>query len=110
MDTYALWNGYTQADVADRYFRSDGLQVRFEKRSMSEKGGVLDVGHVLHLEQTVSRTCAASARIGPMTRARFCNSAPTADSAPCKLYDYNGKGANLPILARFGQQVPRVRV
>ena len=49
MDYYALWstgtsnpqNGYTQADVADRNFRSDGFQVRFEKRARSDKAGVL---------------------------------------------------------------------
>ena len=41
MNYYALWSGYTQADVADRNFRSDGLQVRFEKKAQSDKGGVL---------------------------------------------------------------------
>jgi hypothetical protein len=34
MNYYALWNGYTQADVADRNFRSDGFQLRFEKKAI----------------------------------------------------------------------------
>jgi hypothetical protein len=38
LNNYPLWGGYTQADVADRYFRSDAGQLRFEKRSFSGKG------------------------------------------------------------------------
>jgi hypothetical protein len=36
MDYYTLWNGYTNVDYPARHFRSDALQVRFEKRAFGE--------------------------------------------------------------------------
>ena len=57
MDYYALWSGYTQADVADRNFRSDGLQLRFEKRAVSDKGGVLTWVTSYTWSKQYSRTC-----------------------------------------------------
>lgn len=36
MDYYTLWNGYNDGDIAGRHFRSDALQVRFEKRAFGE--------------------------------------------------------------------------
>jgi hypothetical protein len=36
LDYYTLWNGYTNADYPGRHFRSDALQVRFEKRAFGE--------------------------------------------------------------------------
>jgi hypothetical protein len=47
LNNYPLWGGYTQADVADRYFRSDAGQLRFEKRSFSGKGSAGIVTWVL---------------------------------------------------------------
>jgi hypothetical protein len=36
LDYYTLWNGYTNVDYPARHFRSDALQVRFEKRAFGE--------------------------------------------------------------------------
>ncbi len=57
MNYYALWNGYTQADVADRNFRSDGLQIRFEKKAQSEKGGILTWVTSYTWSKQYARTC-----------------------------------------------------
>src|SRR6185295_17908076 len=35
MDYYTLWNGYNDGDIAGRHFRSDAMQVRFEKRNFA---------------------------------------------------------------------------
>jgi hypothetical protein len=37
MDYYTLWNGYNMNDIPGRHFRSDALQVRFEKRYLGEQ-------------------------------------------------------------------------
>ncbi len=36
MNNYPLWGGYTDPDDADRYFRSDAGQLRFEKRAFAD--------------------------------------------------------------------------
>jgi hypothetical protein len=57
---YSLWGGYTQADVADRNFRSDALQVRFEKRALGDreaKGGVLTLVFSWTFSKEYSLTC-----------------------------------------------------
>jgi hypothetical protein len=36
LDSFTLWNGYNANDIPGRHFRSDALQVRFERRSFSD--------------------------------------------------------------------------
>lgn len=36
MNYYTLWNGYTNVDYPERHFRSDALQVKFEKRAFGD--------------------------------------------------------------------------
>jgi hypothetical protein len=36
LDYYTLWGGYNDNDIAGRHFRSDALQVRFEKRAFAD--------------------------------------------------------------------------
>lgn len=60
MNYYSMWGGYNQADVADRNFRSDALQVRFEKRALADRmsaGGVLTWVFSYTFSKQYSRTC-----------------------------------------------------
>jgi hypothetical protein len=36
MNNFPLWGGFSNGDVADRYFRSDAGQLRFEKRAFAD--------------------------------------------------------------------------
>lgn len=36
MNNFPLWGGYSDGDLADRYFRSDAGQLRFEKRAFAD--------------------------------------------------------------------------
>jgi len=59
-NAFPLWGGYTQADVADRNFRSDALQVRFEKRALGDvasAGGILTWVVSYTFSKQYSRTC-----------------------------------------------------
>ncbi|HYW47027.1 MAG TPA: TonB-dependent receptor [Bryobacteraceae bacterium] len=60
MNYYSMWGGYTQADVADRNFRSDALQVRYEKRALADRtsaAGVLTWVVSWTFGKQYSRTC-----------------------------------------------------
>ncbi len=60
LNAFPLWGGYTQADVADRNFRSDALQVRFEKRALGDRtssAGVLTWVVSFTFSKQYSRTC-----------------------------------------------------
>ncbi len=43
MNNYPLWGGYTDPDDADRYFRSDAGQLRFEKRAFADANSNIGV-------------------------------------------------------------------
>jgi len=43
MNNYPLWGGYTDPDDADRYFRSDAGQLRFEKRAFADANSTVGV-------------------------------------------------------------------
>jgi len=43
MNQFPLWGGWSNGDLADRYFRSDALQVRFEKRAFGSADGNLGI-------------------------------------------------------------------
>jgi hypothetical protein len=102
MDNYPLWstgttgtqNGYTQADVADRYFRSDGLQVRFEKRSMSEKGGILTWVTSYTWSKQYANLCCIG-QTWAYDQGAVLQLSPNGSTGTLQLYDYKGKGANL---------------
>jgi hypothetical protein len=43
MNNYPLWGGYSDPDDADRYFRSDAGQLRFEKRAFADANSSVGV-------------------------------------------------------------------
>jgi Carboxypeptidase regulatory-like domain len=43
LNNYPLWGGFTMGDDADRYFRSDAGQLRFEKRAFADANSGLGV-------------------------------------------------------------------
>jgi hypothetical protein len=43
MNAYPLWGGWSNGDLADRYFRSDAGQMRFEKRAFADANSSLGV-------------------------------------------------------------------
>jgi hypothetical protein len=94
MNAYSLWGGYTQADVADRNFRSDGLQVRFEKRSISDKGGVLTWVTSYTWSKQYSRTCCVG-QDWAYNQGAILQLNPSGSAGTLATYDYNGKDANL---------------
>jgi hypothetical protein len=94
MDYYALWSGYTQADVADRNFRSDALQVRFEKRMRSNEAGVFTWVTSYTFSKQYSRTCCLGQNWA-YNQGAIYQLSPDAQSGTLKVYDYNGKDANL---------------
>jgi hypothetical protein len=94
MDYYSLWSGYTQADVADRNFRSDGFQVRFEKRARSNAAGVFTWVAAYTFSKQYSRTCCLGQNWA-FNQGAIYQLSPDATSGTLKLYDYQGKDANL---------------
>jgi hypothetical protein len=60
MNNYPLWGGYSDGDLADRYFRSDALQVRFEKRAFGDsnsKVGVMTFTLAWTFSKEYAQTC-----------------------------------------------------
>jgi hypothetical protein len=102
MDYYALWstgtsgtqNGYTQADVADRNFRSDGFQVRFEKRARSDKAGVLTWVTSYTWSKQYSSTCCLGQSYA-YNQGAVLQLSPNGSTGTLALYDYKDKNANL---------------
>jgi hypothetical protein len=102
MDYYALWstgtsgtqNGYTQADVTDRNFRSDGFQLRFEKRAISEKAGVLTWVTSYTWSKQYSRTCCLGQSYA-YNQGAILKLSPDGSTGTLQTYDYQGKDANL---------------
>jgi hypothetical protein len=94
MDFYSLWSGYTQADVSDRNFRSDGLQVRFEKRMRSNEAGVFTWVTSYTFSKQYSRTCCLGQNWAYDTGAIYVLN-PSGTSGSLVTYPYNGKDANL---------------
>ena len=43
MNNFPLWGGWSNGDLADRYFRSDAGQMRFEKRALADANSSLGV-------------------------------------------------------------------
>lgn len=43
MNNFPLWGGWSNGDVADRYFRSDAGQLRFEKRAFADANSAAGV-------------------------------------------------------------------
>jgi Carboxypeptidase regulatory-like domain len=56
-NAYSLWGGYTQADVADRNFRSDALQVSFQKRAFQTELGAMSFQLSYTFSKQYSLTC-----------------------------------------------------
>jgi len=54
---YSLWGGYTQADVADRNFRSDALQVSVQKRTFQTDVGSMSFVLSYTFSKQYSLTC-----------------------------------------------------
>jgi hypothetical protein len=94
MDYYALWSGYTQADVADRNFRSDGFQLRFEKHASSDKGGVLTWVTSYTWSKQYSRTCCLGQNWA-YNQGAILQLSPNGSTGNLVQYDLNGKDANL---------------
>jgi hypothetical protein len=63
INNYPLWGGYTDGDYTDRYFRSDALQVRAEKRLLNNANSLLG-GMTLVLSYTFSKEYAQTCCIG----------------------------------------------
>jgi hypothetical protein len=63
MNNYPLWNGYSDADFADRYFRSDALQVKVEKR-LNRNAASIYGSMTLALSYTFSKEYAQTCCIG----------------------------------------------
>jgi hypothetical protein len=57
MNFYSMWQGYTQADVADRNFRSDALQVSVQKRTFQTDIGGLSAVLSYTFSKQYSLTC-----------------------------------------------------
>ena len=57
INNYPLWGGYTDNDYTDRYFRSDALQVRAEKRLSSSPIGAMTFGLSYTLSKEYAQTC-----------------------------------------------------
>ncbi|MBS1857453.1 MAG: TonB-dependent receptor [Acidobacteria bacterium] len=93
-NAYAVWGGYTQADVADRNFRSDGFQLRFEKKAMSDKGGVLTWVTSYTWSKQYSRTCCVG-QSWAYNQGAVLQLSPNGQTGTLAQYPYQGKDANL---------------
>ena len=57
INNYPLWNGYSDGDYTDRYFRSDALQVQIEKRYAASPIGPMTLGLSYTFSKEYAQTC-----------------------------------------------------
>ena len=106
LDLYSLWGGYTNNDIADRYFRSDAGQLRFEKRSFADNSamGVMTWVFSWTFSKEYAQTCCigqnwawhtgADLVLGPAGQSATLNIHPLASSYSNLRYDFDS--ANQP--------------
>ncbi len=57
MNNYPLWGGWSNGDLADRYFRSDALHVRATRRAFNNEAGIMTFTLAWTFSKEYAQTC-----------------------------------------------------
>jgi hypothetical protein len=97
MNYYSLWGGYNQANVTDRNFRSDALQVKLEKRAFAgdSKAGVLTWVASYTFSKQYARTCCIGQDWAYDYGAKLILSGDAKTATLSEPFKYNAKDSNL---------------